>query len=73
MTAYRCLTLRIICACMCLLMCVSTALADSYDVALYPPETAIATAPVIMQKAAAGQAPLTADAARPSARCLHLR
>ena len=67
MTAYRRMTLRIICACMCLLMCVSTALADSYDVALYLPETAIATAPVIMQKAAAGQAPLTADVARPSA------
>ena len=63
----RRLTLRIVCALMCLFMCMTAALADDYDVDLYTPDTAIATAPIIMQAVSGNQAPLEAGTARPSA------
>ena len=63
----RRLTLRIACALMCLFMCMTAALADDYDVDLYTPDTAIATAPIIMQAVSGDQAPLEAGTARPSA------
>lgn len=59
--------LRLLCMALCLLLAASAALADSYDVEIYRPETGIASAPIIMQRANDTRSTFAGEMIRPSA------